>query len=434
MNNKNCRQGTNMMKNINRFNYPKGRRGGAGEPGFPAMENRVIIIGAGIAGLYTAYKIRKLDSSKSITILEANPKASIGGRMGTLHFQGTEVVTGAGVGRKKKDDLLIQLLHELKVPYDEFLSEHYYSDVLHNKCNVKQTFMYLKKEYEKQKPAKTTFKDFAVKVLGQERYKIFITCAGYTDYENEDVEDTLYHYGFDDNYESWTGLSIPWMKLIVALIRKIGMDNIHVNTRVERIEEGNHFYVHTSKKLYTCNQVIIATTIDSVRKLLPGEPIYREIKGQPFLRVYAKFSAASLRVIEDYVKGYTIVPGPLQKIIPMDQEKGVYMIAYSDNIHARKLRPYLENTLDNRAKFCEFIKKALVIPKDIEIHISSIVDVYWEIGTHYYEPLDPAKHKTRKEFIEKAQHPRHGILVVGEAVSMHQGWVEGALESVEKIM
>ena len=110
------------------------------------------------------------------------------------------------------------------------------------------------------------------------------------------------------------------------------------------------------------------------------------------------------------------------------------MIAYSDNIHARKLRPYLENTLDNRAKFCEFIKKALVIPKDIEIHISSIVDVYWEIGTHYYEPLDPAKHKTRKEFIEKAQHPRHGILVVGEAVSMHQGWVEGALESVEKIM
>ena len=401
------------------------------------MENRVIIVGAGIAGLYAAYKIRKLDSSKSITILEANPKASIGGRMGTKHFQGVEVVTGAGVGRKHKDDLLIRLLHELKVPYHEFLSEHYYSDVLHNKCNVKQTFMYLKKQYEKQKPAKQRFKDFAVKVLGKVRYETFIICAGYTDYENEDVEDTLYHYGFDDNYDSWTGLSIPWTKLIVALIRAIGLDNIHVNTRVERIEEGaghTHFYVHTSKKLYTCNQVIIATTIDSVRKLLPGEQIYREIVGQPFLRVYAKFSAASLRVIEDYVKGYTIVPGHLQKIIPMDVEKGVYMIAYSDNIHAKKLRPYLANTVENRAKFCEFVKKALVIPRDIEIHISSILDVYWEIGTHYYEPLDPMKYKSRKEFIEKAQHPRPGILVVGEAVSMHQGWVEGALESVEKIM
>lgn len=401
------------------------------------MENQVIIIGAGIAGLYAAYKIRKLDPSKSITILEANGKPHIGGRMGTQHFQGTEVVTGAGIGRKRKDDLLIKLLHDLKVVYHEFLSEHYYSEALHNKCNVKQTFMYLKRHYEINKKThdnKKTFKDFAVKVLGQERYKIFITCAGYSDYENEGVEDTLYHYGFDDNYESWNGLSIPWTKLIVALIRKIGMDNIHVNTCVERIEEGNHFYVHTNKKLYTCNQVIIATTIDSVRKLVPGEPIYREIKGQPFLRVYAKFSSTTLPVIKDYIKGYTIVPGPLQKIIPMDPEKGVYMIAYSDNIHARKLRPYLENTLENRAKFSGLVKKALGIPKDIEIHISSIVDIYWEIGTHYYEPLDSAKYKSRKDFIEKAQHPRPGILVVGEAVSMNQGWVEGALESVVKVL
>ena len=39
-----------------------------------------------------------------------------------------------------------------------------------------------------------------------------------------------------------------------------------------------------------------------------------------------------------YIKGYTIGPGPLQKIIPMDASKGVYMIAYSDNANATFLK------------------------------------------------------------------------------------------------
>jgi hypothetical protein len=55
---------------------------------------------------------------------------------------------------------------------------------------------------------------------------------------------------------------------------------------------------------------------------------------------------------------------------------------------------------------------------------------YWEIGTHYYEPL-PEEFEDREDFIKKAQHPLKNVLVVGEMVSLNQGWVEGALESVE---
>ena len=36
--------------------------------------------------------------------------------------------------------------------------------------------------------------------------------------------------------------------------------------------------------------------------------------------------------------------------------------------------------------------------------------------------------------MEKIQHPIQNILVVGEAVSRYQGWVEGALESVESVL
>ena len=51
------------------------------------------------------------------------------------------------------------------------------------------------------------------------------------------------------------------------------------------------------------------------------------------------------------------------------------------------------------------------------------------MGTHYYEPL--SSYKKREDFIYQIQHPEPGLLVVGEVVSRHQGWSEGALESVK---
>ena len=39
-----------------------------------------------------------------------------------------------------------------------------------------------------------------------------------------------------------------------------------------------------------------------------------------------------------------------------------------------------------------------------------------------------------EEFVDKAQHPEQGILVVGELVSRYQGWAEGSLESVNAVL
>ena len=53
-------------------------------------------------------------------------------------------------------------------------------------------------------------------------------------------------------------------------------------------------------------------------------------------------SARKAEIMKKYVTTYTIVPGPLQKIIPMDPNKGVYMIAYSDNYYALLQKNYLQ--------------------------------------------------------------------------------------------
>ena len=77
----------------------------------------IIIIGSGIAGLYAAYNIQKMSPSTSFIILEKYKKTWIGGRTSNDTFYGTEVVTGAGIGRKNKDFCsTVCLLDELKSP------------------------------------------------------------------------------------------------------------------------------------------------------------------------------------------------------------------------------------------------------------------------------------------------------------------------------
>jgi hypothetical protein len=75
----------------------------------------------------------------------------------------------------------------------------------------------------------------------------------------------------------------------------------------------------------------------------------------------------------------------------------------------------------------------LIIFSKFKLKIIAIKDFYWPIGTHYYEPL-PNNFKNRKEFIKKAQTPLPGMVVVGEMISMNQGWTQGALESVDAVV
>lgn len=389
-----------------------------------------IIVGAGIAGLYAAYKLHQKNTP--YLILEASNKANIGGRMGSPLFHGTRVAKGAGVGRKRKDHRLIRLLDELKVPYTEFRAEHHYATTIDPPCNVKETFLYIKDAYKSgHNVTNKTFREFAEPLLGKERYQHFIMCAGYTDYENEAVESTLYDYGFDDNYAKWTGLSIPWNVLLDRLLDVVGRENIHANTKVTRIEqtEQNTYVLSTEKgKVYPASHVILATTITSLRNLLPAVPEYKFIQSQPFLRIYGKFSSSSAKLLQETLHGLTVVPGPLHKIIPMDMDKGIYMIVYTDNKGATLLHKHK----DDLTYLSRQVERAIGLPRD-SLTLLSTVDFYWEDGTHYYAPYPTSGYTSRSAFIKKAQHPYPNITVVGEVVSRNQGWVEGALESVDKV-
>ena len=400
----------------------------------------IIIIGGGIAGLYTGYNILQKYPNKSFVILEKNKKKFLGGRMGNHTFYGEKVVIGAGIGRKNKDKLLIQLLNELGVKYHEFKVMINYADSV-KRINVKNVIEKLKEIYESKislsKPKPQTFKEFAEPQLGKEDYQNFLTSSGYTDYENEDIRDTLYNYGMDDNVPGWTGLSIPWDELIHRLCKKIGKENIKTNKNVVSIKRLNNIYqMKTDRgRIYSAQTVIIATPIDKLKKLLPMTTIpsiYNEIHGQPFLRVYGKFAKSSCEILKGLITAQTVVNGPLHKIIPINPEKGVYMIGYSDNKDALFLEKHTANTKKNRLFFTRLIEKAFNLPPNT-LKLISMIHFFWPIGTHYYDPLSNA-YTSRNEFIENAQNPMKNLYVVGEMISNNQGWTEGALESVKAIL
>ena len=394
----------------------------------------LIIVGAGISGLYSAYRFKQLYPHKSVLILEKSNY--IGGRMGLRSFYGVNVTIGAGVGRLKKDYLLEKLLRDLDITYGINPVSKHFAPTVKNPISITKAVKILRDKYKSYKnPPSVTFKEFARKILGEDLYKDFVISAEYGDYENEDVHDSLYYYGFEDNDAGWKSMSINWNELLEKLIANIGRSHICINSEVNSVScDDNQYSVQTKKNHYTCDKIIIASTVDTVRKLVPKHPIYRQIHGQPFLRVYGKFAKESSQILNEHLNGkQTIVPLPLRRIIPMNPSKGVYMIAYTDNAPALCLSKRVENTEKNRDYWCRLLEKSLEMEHG-SLKLTSILDFYWKIGTHYYEPLDKDDFKTRKDFVKQAQRPMEGMFIVGEMISFNQGWSEGALESVETII
>lgn len=443
-----------------------------------------IIVGAGIAGLYAALLLQeKYGPDVSILILERDHE--IGGRANNEMFHGVRLATGAGIGRYSrgadenpeftdigsfatpgqqdkahrdrerqiKDQLLLNLMQTMGFPLQTFPLHVEYGP--HIRPLPPDTFAHLKHSFfssTNPQRKQVSFRAFATKVMGQDAYQRFVDQSGYSDFEDADAEDVFLRYGMEDNFcHDCVGFSVPWRDLVHRMADRIittqtQTQNQKKNTHLvlgatvqrllvsprggQRAEEDDmtmqvSYTIRRNRyKVRATQQIIVATAVDTLRHLFPDHPIYQQIEGQPFLRVYAKFTPKSARLIQHKVgaSGHLVVNPPLQKIITMDAQKGVYMIAYSDNRSARRLRRHV----DNKVMFCKLVEDALDIVRG-SLEIVDMRAFYWNIGTHYNLPRPI---RSRRDFVDEAQHPSDRILVVGEAVSLHQGWVEGALESV----
>ena len=382
---------------------------------------KIAIIGSGIAGLYSAFLLKK----KGIDFKIFEKNEIIGGRIKNFIFEKKTVVAGAGIGRAS-DILLSKLCKNLKLEPFPFQSKSIYSRDIHPEFTPLEKVEELKKiKLSRADRGTMTFQDFAMKHLGKEDYEKFVLYVGETDYEKADVIDVLYDYGFEKSFSSgFPAFSINWDAFLEAF-RKLFEKEIVLGTEIDHIKQTKTGKFIIKGEEY--DKVIIATAISPVRHLLKNLPIssfdYENISCQTFARVYAKLNQPL-----DLGGNRAMITGkPFQKIIEMNREEGnyIYMISYSDNESA----DFWERNEKNMKKI---IEKNLNKIFNEKIKVENTELVYWECGTHYFKPLNP-KYKNRDEFLKKVQNPFENLFVVGEAFSKNQGWCEGALESVEAI-
>ena len=374
---------------------------------------KIAIIGSGIASLYMAYKLKK-QKDYEIDIYEKNN--IIGGRVKVVKFDGIDVVAGAGILRLKKDKLMYRLCRELEVTTNIYKTIFSYSfdDPLNILDIINELKINLKFFNDRNK---INFSKYAKSILGTKKYNKFVLTCGLSDFEKADVIDTIYDYGFEDCVSGYEGVSVKWQQLLDKFY-EILRNNIILNTPIKKIEKTDDNKFKIKNKIY--DKVVITTDIKSIREYFSKDKIYKNIEGQSFARLYVKLN----KPIEDYKK-IIITGNPFQKIIEINKERCIYMISYSDNKVA------------NRWKNCTNIKKTVMnaIKRifKIEVRVLKHKLIYWKLGTQYFKPL-PIEYKDREEFLDKAQHPDTNLFIVGEGLSRNQGWCEGAIESVGKII
>jgi hypothetical protein len=221
--------------------------------------------------------------------------------------------------------------------------------------------------------------------------------------------DTINNYGLDDNVSGYEAENVDWSVVVKKLIQEIGDENIELNVEVNKITKSGDKFLINGK--YAADGIVFAVTVNVLRKFLK-DSIYEDIESQSFIKAFASVENLDIDT-------YTIVDSNLRKIIPI--KGNVFNVAYSDNADAEALKSkpdsYFQNLLNN-----EFTG----------VKISGLKKFYWKEGTHYYKPLS-SKYKSREEFIKRAQNPSSLVWVIGEMVAQKQGWVEGALHSVEQI-
>lgn len=373
------------------------------------MEYDYLIIGGGVAGLYSAFQLESRLKNPKVLILEKN--AYLGGRTRMETFHSHKVVTGAGVGRFPKDRLLQKLVEASTgkpVQPMESKVQYQFSDPVYTLDYIEK--LEKKKKWIEKHRSTCNFKQFFLNFYSEKEYQKFCESNGYTDFEKADIVDTLYDYGFEDNVPGNHIFPVDWNLLVRYLRRQLHNTKVHLDTEFERYtrlpqeEGGFRVRVRGGGKTYTARNIIFAGSIEGY----PFPEVHHQIGFNSFLRMY---SFSSQKNDHLHLGGMTYYDNVTQKSVYLSPT--IRMMSYSDNERAEAVMRTSDSELE----------------KMIGYKYDDSKRFFWKRGTHYYKPL-ATKWKDRDKFIEYAQNPEPGIFLVGECISKNQGWTEGALESV----
>lgn len=393
----------------------------------------IVIVGGGISGIYIAQKC--IEHGLSVVLLEKNQK--LGGRIQTVYGDGYQYESGAG-RFSENHELLRKLIRRYNLT--EVTNSKRYQ--FNGKPSPVQDILKKLTKRVANLPRVTlesmTFKHLCEMYLGVDETRYLIAAFGYNaEFEIANAYTALKMFTRDflshNYYSCREGLSA----LVHRMERHIHKHAlVYKNTLVNHVEEKNtHCVVHATdgnglKRKYMCKAVVYAVAksdLIAMKQFTEKQhALIDNVAPVSLHRIYGQFPAQPKPWFSNVFR--TATTDPIRQFIPVNKKAGVAMMSYSDTKYADLWKKHAEKGNEHLKK--EVLKHLHAVFPNVQ-HIPDPAWVhshYWQSGVHLWKPGADVD-----AIIPRIQHISARTFVVGEAFSQIQGWIEGALESVEAI-
>jgi len=413
-----------------------------------------IIVGGGIAGLYTQYKLLKKNSlknssknSRNILLIEKNNL--LGGRIYThkVDVKGKTHIMEAGAGRfNDNHKLLLSLIKELgyknkiiKIPSninvvctkpkwknDEIskFSPYDYLDSILGKFKLKNNMKNI------------SFENWLKKNIDNKIILFLKDFYPYKDIFKTNAFDALNLYKRDLNINNNFYILAGGLMQITEKLKKeiLSMGGIiKLDTELKNIEniEGSYL-INTNESDYLCEKLILTgqkPDLLKIKYLTPVKKLIDTVINAKLCRFYFIFDTKHCSWFKNIKK--TITDTRLSYFIPINYDTGLVMISYVDEYNAKylkKMEMESKNKLINYLlKECEKMFGIKKIPKPIWTK-----SFYWEYGVGNWKIGVDSKLIEKK--ISKPLR-NENIFICGENYSSEsQCWIEGSLKTAENVL
>jgi len=367
----------------------------------------ILIIGCGISCLYFLKKIEGL--GYKVGILEK--KGSPGGRIKSVEI-GEDIIDTGALRFTDSQKILISLLKEYGInDIEELVSK---KNIFIGSELMKKFKKFLKNCHKK-KMNTFTFGEIAKSEFSDSEYDKLKLWFGYDQkWENSNcyslAKNLLENYNSKKYYHLKNGLS----QLVNAMFESLkDKYDFFFGEKVKKIADGNNVY--TNDKHFVADHIIFACPPAYIKNISGTEEmatILSAVEGQILNRIYAKFKNGDW-FPKTVLHNYT----PVNQTVPINDH--IIMISYSTG---RDAKYWIEKEMNGE------LWKGLSDELGVKEKPVWIKQNYWNPGTYYYLPgFEPKQTQniSFKPLINKEWH------IIGEAYSLQQGWMEGALQNAD---
>jgi monoamine oxidase len=412
-----------------------------------------IIVGGGIAGLYRAYCLLRRNPNTKLLLVEKQPY--LGGRIYTYKDKTMTVETGAG-RFSNHHKRLWKLIHDLGlgdkiVPIlggFSYIPSGKGGKVADGPEKDVAEIVLTARHAKVGDLRKVSFLDYAKRVIGEKRAQHIVDSFGYYSelvmMNAYDAIRLMKVLDTNDPSNRFYGLSGGLSQIIERLehaIRNYPAVEIRVKTALDDVQETKNIKEKDMPRKpddgFRCRlgdgstvyakQCILALPKPALAKLAIFKLLASyldQVSCGSLCRIYSQFAQKDAGWLNGLSKITT--NNDLRMIIPIDADKGIVMISYTDNRFADKWHDmYKRDGVDAvNTRLQELVKETLGI--DIAKPIKTKL-FYWSCGVGYWNVGANSKEVAKR--ISRPFGKTCRLYVCGEHFSeMNQQWMEGGME------